>query len=355
MDPAVSYRDLDDRVQAALIERAALGCVKNGHSKIAVFGAGQHTRRHGLAPFRAGGLEVVAVLDDHATGEINGVGICRPAEYSGECDAVIVSSDGSEDALFAIASEWAKSRGCDVCRVYELPDTLARQRAEAARQRELVRLRESFTGKLNFGCGEEPLPGWTNIDGGDGQWFEAPKADGVIRLDVFDALAHIGDGTCDAVFSEHFFEHFSLNDGHRLIAEWARVLRPGGLVRIVTPNLERETTLYLHQFEPAPSDVIDAHRMRWLADRYERQPGEALTRAMVLNFGMRLDGHLFVYDYETLSQSLALAGFEGITQAEFGTSEHGPLDGLDRHDGGETGRSWVPRMVLAVDAVKKRS
>lgn len=355
MDPAVSYRQLDDRVQAALIERAALGCARNGYSKIAVFGAGQHTRRHGIAPFSAGGLEVVAVLDDHATGEIEGVGICRPADFSGECDAVIVSSDGSEDALFASASEWAKSRGCDVCRVYELPDTPARQRAEALRQRELGRLRESFTGKLNLGCGEEPLRRWTNIDGGDGEWFEAPKADDVIRLDVFDALAHIEDGSCEAVFSEHFFEHFSLGDGHRLIAEWARVLKPGGLVRVVTPNLERETTLYLHQFEPAPGDVIDAHRMRWLADRYEKQPGEALTRAMVLNFGMRLDGHLFVYDFETLKQSLALAGFERITQAEFGASEHGPLDGLDRHDGGETGRSWVPRMVLAVDAVKKQA
>ncbi|RNC80601.1 MAG: methyltransferase domain-containing protein [Phycisphaera sp.] len=355
MDPTVSYRKLDPRVQAALIERAALGCARKGHRKIAVFGAGQHTRRHGLKPFRAGGLEVVAILDDHAKGEIEGVGIHQPESFAGECDAVIVSSDGSEDVLFAGASAWAMSRGCEALRVYTLPDTPVKPRVKTTSEHELKRLREMFTGKLNLGCGEDPLPGWTNIDGGDGQWYEAPKADDVIRLDVFDALAHIEDASCDAVFSEHFFEHFSLEDGHRLITEWARVLKPGGLVRVVTPNLEREAMLYLHQFEPAPSDVIDAHRMRWLADRYEKQPGEALTRAMVLNFGMRLDGHQFVYDFETLRQSLSLAGFGGITQAEFGTSEHGPLDGLDRHDGGETGRSWVPRMVLAVDAVKKQA
>ena len=345
----------DEQIQAVFIERASLRCAAAGHVRVAIFGAGQHTRRHGLRPFASSGLEIVAVLDDHATGEIDGVPIRSPNSFNEPCDAVIVSSDAREDELFTIASSWAKSRGVEVLRVYDLPTTPSCAMRAQDREHELARLAETFTGKLNLGCGEEPLSGWTNIDGGDGQWYAAPKSDGIVRLDVFDALDHIDDNSCDAVFSEHFFEHFSLDDGHRLIAEWARVLRPGGVVRIVTPNLERESRLYLREISPASDEVIEAHRRRWLGERYELKPGEHLTRAMVLNFGMRLDGHRFIYDFATISQSLELAGFGRVEQTRFGESWHGVFMGIDRHDGGDTGRSWVPEMVLAVDAVRNPS
>src|SRR5262249_23116162 len=141
-------------------------------------------------------------------------------------------------------------------------------------------------------------------------------------------------------------EHFTLEQGHTLLREWRRVLKPGGVVRIVCPDLHAEARLFLRQINPAPDEVIDRHRLKWLADRYRFRAGEKLTRAMVLNYGMWLDGHKFVYDEETLRQSLTLAGFKEISRATFGKSAHAALRGIDTHDGGETGRGWIPSLAL---------
>jgi hypothetical protein len=67
---------------------------------------------------------------------------------------------------------------------------------------------------------------------------------------------------------------------------------------------------------------------------------------------MRLDGHKFVYDEETLRQSLRLAGFTDLTRETFGHSRHAALHAVDLHDGGDTGRSWVPGMALVMEATK---
>lgn len=218
--------------------------------------------------------------------------------------------------------------------------------------RETARLLAGPLDRLNFGCGPHPLPGWTNIDNGDGEWYTAPDSEHVIKLDVFEALDALPDACASCVYSEHLFEHFTFEQGHVMLRQWRRILKPGGVVRIVCPDLEAEARLFLRQIAPAPDDVIDRHRLKWLADRYRFQPGERLTRAMVLNYSMRLDGHKFVYDEETLRQSMTLAGFTSITRRAFGRSPHPALRGIDLHDGGETGRSWVPSVALVMEGTK---
>ena len=44
-------------------------------------------------------------------------------------------------------------------------------------EEEVRKLKNSSLEKLNFGCGDCPLEGWTNIDGGDGNIYSAPNAD----------------------------------------------------------------------------------------------------------------------------------------------------------------------------------
>lgn len=206
--------------------------------------------------------------------------------------------------------------------------------------------------KLSFGCGPYALAGWTNIDNGDGVNYAAPEHDGVIHLDIFEALAVLPPASTAFITSEHLFEHFSLDDGHRVLRGWFAALRPGGVVRIVTPDLERESLLYLRQLHVADDTTIEAHRLRWLGTRCELARGERLTRAMVLNYGMRLDGHKFVYDQETLTQSMRLAGFEQIVRVECGESAHAELSAIEVHDGGDTGRSFVPKLALILEGTK---
>jgi ubiquinone/menaquinone biosynthesis C-methylase UbiE len=221
-----------------------------------------------------------------------------------------------------------------------------------ANDRGIRRLLDSSLERINFGCGHSPLPGWTNIDNGDGLWYDAPEHPEIIKLDLFDAVAALPDGVANFVYSEHVFEHFTLEQGHQLLEQWFRVLKPGGVVRIVCPDLESEAKLFLGQLKPASEQVIELHRLRWLGNRFRPRPGERLTPAMVLNYGMWLDGHKFVYDQATLRQSMALAGFTTITREQYGHSRHALLCGIDTHDGGETGRAWVPQVALVMEGSK---
>ena len=349
---------LPEPVRRALVERAVLECLLAGHRRIAIFGAGQHTRRLGLEPWAS--LEVVAILDQSPRSErLLGRPVCRPQELSEPVDAVVLSSDGCEHELAAAAGNEPALAGIPIVRIYDFPPPPPRplravqlRRARVGSQEEVDRLLAADLSRLNFGCGAHPLPGWTNIDGGDGEWYDAPPHDNVFALDVFQALQALPDGCARYIASEHFVEHFSLDDGHRLLAEWFRVLQSGGVVRIVCPDAERSARLYLRDMRPAPEEVIERHQLRWLGDRYVLKPGERLTPAIVHNFSMWLDGHRFVYDFETLHQSLTLAGFEGITRCEYGGSEHETLRAIDHHDGGETGRTWIPSMALIVEATR---
>jgi SAM-dependent methyltransferase len=359
-DVAVDPTALPEPVRQALVDRAVLRCVHAGYRRVAILGAGQHTRWMGTAPWSARGIEVAAFLDERPPAAfLFDVPVRRPDAMTEAVDAVVLSSDAHEARLADAAAATPALAGLPIVRIYDFPAPPAKtstaeqpRRVRVGTAGELERFIAADHAKLNFGCGDEALPGWTNIDGGDGTWYDAPPDERVFALDVFRALAVLPDRCVDVIASEHFFEHFSLDDGHRLLAEWFRVLRPGGVLRITCPDLQREAKLFLGEIQPAPRDVIEQHRRRWLGDRYVLKPGERLTRAIVLNYGMWLDGHRFVYDLPTLRQSMTLAGFENITRCRFGESAHDTLRGIDRHDGGDTGRSWIPSMALVVEATR---
>lgn len=88
----------------ALLDRAALECRAKGARRIALIGAGRHTRRIGLTPFTRRGLRVVALLDDAPQRRrLLGLPVRSLESPGANFDAVVVSSDAHEDALAARA------------------------------------------------------------------------------------------------------------------------------------------------------------------------------------------------------------------------------------------------------------
>ena len=222
---------------------------------------------------------------------------------------------------------------------------------------EIDKLNRLNLDKLNFGCGPNPLPGWVNIDGGDGKVWTAPSAAEIVKLDAFDAVRRIPEGSARFIFSEQFFEHFDRPTAIQLLKEWYRILKPGGVVRIQTPDLEKEVLMYLDKLEGVSWEKdVKPRRIRQLGESKESycklEANENYTPAILLNNGMHLDGHLFLYDFETLAQSLRVAGFQSILKVEFGKSTHQELSGINLHDGGDSGRHWIPKVVLEVEAQK---
>lgn len=96
---------------------------------------------------------------------------------------------------------------------------------------------------LNIGCGAHFHPAWTNID-------MFPQSPLVQAHDIRQGLP-FADSSLDACYSSHVLEHVPPHMGRRLIAECFRVLRSGGVVRVVVPNLERTARSYLDALERA--------------------------------------------------------------------------------------------------------
>ncbi|MBW4633620.1 MAG: methyltransferase domain-containing protein [Iphinoe sp. HA4291-MV1] len=103
--------------------------------------------------------------------------------------------------------------------------------------------------KLNLGCGDKYLADWINID------FNSKHSD-VIPHNLLQPLP-FPDNSLDVVYSSHVLEHFSREEGERLIRECFRILKPNGILRIVVPDLEQTCREYLRIM-----DIIDSEEAR---------------------------------------------------------------------------------------------
>jgi len=158
--------------------------------------------------------------------------------------------------------------------------------------------------RLHLGCGGNVMPGWANVD--------AEGGPGVIAWDLRKPLP-AADATFDYVFSEHFIEHVTRDEALRLLRECVRVLKPGGVLRTSTPDLRK-------LIEEYQAGRLDEWRdMQWL-------PG---TPCKLLNEGMRLWGHQFVYDEPELRLLLAEAGFAAVERVTWRESGHEALRAIE--------------------------
>jgi SAM-dependent methyltransferase len=96
---------------------------------------------------------------------------------------------------------------------------------------------------LNIGCGANYHPAWVNVD------FE-PISSEILRHDVITPLPFEAS-RFDACYCSHVIEHLSPDEARLLMAEIHRVLKPGGIARIVVPDLEGIVRTYLTTLEQA--------------------------------------------------------------------------------------------------------
>jgi predicted SAM-dependent methyltransferase len=178
-----------------------------------------------------------------------------------------------------------------------LRNTLTRQRARIAA---FITSRRSPR-YLNLGSGPRGLDDahWVNVDG-------FPDRNVHFLIDISRALP-FPDGSFDGIFCEHVLEHFSLDDGLRISREIKRILRPGGIFRVIVPDAEYVVRMYLEK----PHDLI--------AYRGSGDAGETAMETVNSFFRQRYD-HQFLYDWTTMEKMLLNAGFDKVFRARFGVS-----------------------------------
>jgi predicted SAM-dependent methyltransferase len=144
----------------------------------------------------------------------------------------------------------------------------------------------------------------------------------------------IPDGALSIIFSEHVFEHLSYRDGLAMLGESYRTLKPGGKIRIATPNVLSLIQLFQN---PKTDEMRNYIHDKLAADYWEESLPQTISPECVilnaeLNGSSSSLGHKFVYDPQTLRESLERRGFQSIKQFAPGESDDPQLRGLElRH------------------------
>jgi len=143
--------------------------------------------------------------------------------------------------------------------------------------------------KIEIGAGKKPRPGYATCDIRD-----LKTVDYVCAADELP----FEDNTIEEVYSRHVAEHFTLKEFLNVLHEWNRVLKPGGSVYIICPNL----TWHLKQ-------VLEGSHESF----YNKESG---SNARYWGFGSlfgwqqnEYDVHKFGYYYDLLKDILEDFGF----------------------------------------------
>lgn len=106
--------------------------------------------------------------------------------------------------------------------------------------------------KVNLGCGGHFNDEWINVDFNS----KNPK---VIISDLSKTLP-FDNSSIDVLYHSHLLEHFDKNTGINFIKECMRILKPGGLIRIVVPDLENIVQSYLLNLHEIKKGNLEAKK-----------------------------------------------------------------------------------------------
>jgi len=160
--------------------------------------------------------------------------------------------------------------------------------------------------KLNVGCGSARYSGWLNID-------IEPIAD--LAVDVTNGLPFDSD-SIDHIYCEHFLEHFTREQGMRILAEFYRCLKKSGVARVAVPDLDH---------------LINRYNGDWSDQEWLRRPSYDFikTKGHMINVAFRWWGHQYMYNEEDLTRQLDSVGFANIARREWGLSSFRELCNLE--------------------------
>lgn len=203
--------------------------------------------------------------------------------------------------------------------------------------------------KLHIGCGATVVDGWENLDRSPTivlsripglrsalaaahlltpAQARAVFPRGIVRADVRRGLAY-PDGSASFAYSSHMIEHMARWQGLAFVRECFRVLRPGGRLRLATPDLAEWVENYRQGKAWTFGTPADA--MMSSFGHFVERPGSG-----VRGLAQRLftgAAHQWLYDTESLSHLLREAGFVDVERRAFRDSVFPDIELLEDRDG----------------------
>ncbi len=187
---------------------------------------------------------------------------------------------------------------------------------------------------LNLGCGLEVHNNWLNIDGSfnallssfpvfiikiaykftgsrnhytEDEYIKILKENKFFQYNLKYGIP-IKSNSVDYIFSCHFIEHLSKNDANFLLSECYRVLKKGGIIRSVIPDLDH--AIYL---------MNNGEKAKALNAYFFIEEGE------ITDFSR----HKYMYDFDLFRELLHSHMFRNIKEYDFQNGKVPNIDVLD--------------------------
>jgi SAM-dependent methyltransferase len=209
---------------------------------------------------------------------------------------------------------------------------------------------------LNLGSSARVAPGWNNIDsswlfriGRHRRLSALLRRGGLISAVRYERIRNIDRGAIlwdlskgipfpdelfDAVYHCHLLEHLDREAAPGFLAECFRVLKPGGVLRVVVPDLESLARRYLDVVNRLPGqagfeehavavdEIFDQMVRRIPKDRIHRTRFVRLIESLVIGSTARSgELHRWMYDRFSLGYLLEESGFLDVRALDAATSQ----------------------------------
>lgn len=209
--------------------------------------------------------------------------------------------------------------------------------------------------KLNIGSGLITPYGWVNIDSSWNarlaKWpklrkilgrlhllpvylVEIPWPSNITVFDVRKGLPYL-DNSVKFIYASHLFEHLSRLEARKLLKESYRVLVPGGVIRIIVPDLLLCAKNYLENFQKYDRNSKQLPPAENFLESLQMYDQNLVNQPFWLKFYKMFhdkNTHKWMYDLESLSYLLRMTGFKDISEKRFSESIIEDIIQLDQYD-----------------------
>lgn len=146
--------------------------------------------------------------------------------------------------------------------------------------------------KLNLGCDTYRLPDFVNLD-----LHQDPQIRPEVLADVL--LLPFPDEEFDFIYAGHLLEHLFYDRVPDYLREWQRVLRPGGRLTVVVPD-------------------VGCGMRRYAAGEYQLDHVLPQIFGQYYSWDYEPQRHRYAYDYNRLVECISRVPWRGVERLDFG-------------------------------------
>jgi SAM-dependent methyltransferase len=179
---------------------------------------------------------------------------------------------------------------------------------------------------VHYGCGLTAPDGWINFDSSPTLIIQKipllGRLAGKSLNVIFPSNVRYGDivkglpvraNSCDGIYCSHVLEHLSRNDFLKALQNSYSMLKPGGIFRLVVPDLES----YIREYERMKADNDPFASVTFMEQTLLGEVDRPQGLKRMISYLIGNSRHLWMWDEASIREELKKCGFMHIRKAHF--------------------------------------